>query len=103
MAYMSAMALSNIIAICNAYIFHKYITFQSSVKGRGMVKEFIKFLTTYLFTIFLNLILLPIFVELLHFSPKIAALLVILICTVISYLGHSRFSFGSEKEMKLRP
>jgi putative flippase GtrA len=92
-AYMSAAVLSNILAIINAYIFHKHITFKSKVKGIGIFYEFLKFSTTYLVTFCLSLILLPLFVEILYMDPKIAAAAVILCCTVISYLGHSRFSF----------
>jgi len=92
-AYMSAAILSNVLAIINAYIFHKNITFKSKVKGVGIFYEFLKFSTTYLVTFCLSLILLPLFVEFLNMDPKIAAAAVILCCTIISYLGHSRFSF----------
>lgn len=91
--YMSAMILGQIIAVINAYIFHKYITFRSVVKGIGIVFEFIRFCMTYAVTFFLSLVLLPIFVELFLMTPKIAGAVVVLVCTIISYLGHSRFSF----------
>ncbi len=92
-AYMSAAILSNILAIINAYIFHKYITFKSRIKGIGVVFEFLKFSATYLITFCLSLLILPLFVEILNVTPKIAGGLVILCCTVISYVGHSKFSF----------
>jgi putative flippase GtrA len=92
-AYMSAAVLLNILAIINAYIFHKYITFRSGIKGIGILFEFFRFSTTYLVTFCLSLILLPFFVEITYMTPKIAAAFVILCCTVISYLGHSKFSF----------
>jgi putative flippase GtrA len=93
LAYMSAAVLSNILAIINAYIFHKYITFKSSVKGKGIIFEFTRFFSMYLFSFFLGLVLLPVFVELFHYDPKISAALIIPITTIISYIGHSRFSF----------
>jgi putative flippase GtrA len=34
LAYMSAAVLSNILAIINAYLFYKYLTFQSRCAGR---------------------------------------------------------------------
>ena len=92
-SYMSAAVLSNVLAIINAYIFHKYITFKSKIKGVGIIVEFLKFSTTYIVTFCLSLILLPFFVEVMNLDPKIAAAVVILCCTIISYLGHSRFSF----------
>lgn len=92
-AYMSAMMLGQIIATINAFIFHKYITFKSKVKGKGIIAEFFRFCLTYIVTFCLSLILLPFFVEIIKIQPKISAAIVILICTVISYIGHSRFSF----------
>ena len=92
-AYISAMVLGQVIAIINAYISHKYITFKSRVRGREMIIEFLRFSMTYAVIFCLNLILLPVFVEILHITPKISAAILILMCTAISYLGHSRFSF----------
>lgn len=92
-AYMSALVLQWIIAIINAYISHKYITFKSRVRGREMIIEFFRFSMTYAVTFCLSLILLPIFVEIFHIAPKISFAILILICAAISYLGHSRFSF----------
>lgn len=92
-SYMSASVLSNSIAVINAYIFHKFFTFQSKIKGIGIVFEFLRFTSTYIVTFFLSLFFLPLFVEILKLSPKIAGALVIVCCTVISYVGHLKFSF----------
>ena len=93
LAYMSALILAQIIAIINAFIFHKYFTFKSNTKGAELLKEFFRFTTTYIFTFILSLILLPILVEIFNILPKIAGAIVTLIMTIVSYLGHSRFSF----------
>jgi len=92
-AYMCAMGLAQPLAIINAYIWHKYITFKSETKGKAIVAEFFRFSATYAVTVFLSLFLLPIFVEIWKIQPKIAAAIIVFICTVVSYLGHSRFSF----------
>lgn len=92
-AYMSAAVLSNILAIINAYIFHKHITFQSTVRGKGILIEFARFFSTYLFSMILGLILLPVSVEALGIEPRISAALLIPVTTIISYIGHARFSF----------
>ena len=92
-AYMSAMVVAQILAVINAYVCHKYITFKSEEKGKAIIPEFLRFSTTYVVTFGLSLVLLPGFVEVGHIQPKIAAAIIIIICTVISYLGHSRFSF----------
>ena len=93
-AYMSAMIFGQVIATINAFIFHKYVTFKSKIKGKGIIIEYFRFGLTYVFTFSLGLVLLPFFVEIVHLHPRIAAAIVILICTLISYVGHSRFSFS---------
>jgi putative flippase GtrA len=92
-AYMLAAVLSNILAIINAYIFHKFVTFRSPSRGIAIVPEFLRFFPMYLFSFCLGLVLLPVFVELFHLDPKISAALLIPITTIISYIGHSKFSF----------
>jgi len=56
------------------------------------------FFSMYLFSFFLGLVLLPVFVELFLFDPKIAGALLIPITVIISYLGHSRFSFRQDNQ-----
>jgi len=96
-AYMCAMVLAQVLAVMNAYIWHKYVTFRSKAKGKAIIKEFLKFTATYVVTFCLSLILLPALVEIMHILPKISAAIITLICAVISYLGHSRFSFRAYK------
>ena len=92
-AYMSAAVISSILSITNSYIFHKYITFKSPVSGKSIPIEFARFVSTYLVSIILGLLLLPVFVEVLGIEPRISAALLIPVTTIISYIGHSRFSF----------
>ena len=93
LTYMSANIVSNIISVINAYVFHKYITFRSTKEGTSLIIEFIRFCLTYVGTFLLSLVLLPVFVEFFRLTPKFAAALVILACVIISYVGHSKFSF----------
>ena len=92
-AYMTAAVLSNIVATISAFIFHKYITFKSTVRGKAVIGEFFKFYSMYTVTNILGFALLPFFVEVLKMDPKIAGALLIPVVAIISYFGHSRFSF----------
>jgi len=56
------------------------------------------FFSMYLFSFFLGLVLLPVFVKLFHLDPKIAGALLIPITVIISYLGHSQFSFRQDNQ-----
>lgn len=93
LAYMVGFVLANVVAILNAFLFHRFITFRSQVRGLAILTELVKFSSTYLFTFFLSALLLPVLIEILHLSIPIAGALVLLVCTMISYFGHSRFSF----------
>ena len=92
-AYMSAMVIAQVLAVINAYVFHKYITFRSPAKGMQIAGEFLRFSATYVVTFVLSLLLLPVFVEFFLLEPKVAGAFVIICCMMISYLGHSKFSF----------
>ena len=87
------MVLGQIIATINAFIFHRYVTFKSEVKGKDIIFEFFRFCMTYVVTFLLSLILLPFFVEIFNVHPRQSGAIIIIICSVISYLGHSRFTF----------
>ncbi|MFZ3055658.1 MAG: GtrA family protein [Smithella sp.] len=92
-AYMTAAIVSNIIATISAFLFHKHITFKSTVRGKGVIIEFFKFYSTYTATTILGFALLPFFVEVLKIDPKISGAFLIPVVAVVSYFGHSRFSF----------
>ena len=95
-AYLSALILSNLLAITNAYIFHKYITFRSPVRGLKMIPEYLRFFSTYILSIIMSLVLLPFLIEVFNIDPSIAGAVIIVFCAFTSYIGHSRFSFKLE-------
>ena len=98
-AYLVASLLANVLAITHAYIFHKFVTFRSPVKGKNIFIEFARFFSTYVVSIFLGMILLAFFVESLSLQPKTAAAVIIPLTMLVSYFGHSRFSFKIRNEI----
>ena len=90
---MCAMVLAHPLAVINAYICHKYITFKSEAKGKAIVFEFLRFQSAYIGTFFLSFVLLPVFVELGGIPPKISAAVVMIITAIVSYFAHTKFSF----------
>ncbi len=97
--YMLAISLAQFFAIINAFIFHKFITFKTQTKGMDLVKEFIKFFSSYLFIFILNLVLLPLFVEIFGLVPKLAALFLIPISMVVSFIMLSQVAFKENKHI----
>ena len=91
--YMLAMVLAQLMALINAFIFHKFITFRSSVSSRGLFLEFFRFSLSYLLVFFVSLILLPVFVEGFDFSPKLSVALILPISIFLNYFFLSRFAF----------
>jgi putative flippase GtrA len=99
-AYMAAMASTNILSVANAFILHKYWTFRSRTKGIGLMMEFFRFSCTYAFVFALTMLLLPVFTEVFHIAPRISAVIGIIISIIVSYTGHSRFSFKRRDRAK---
>ena len=62
-AYMCAMLLGQIIATINAFLFHKYVTFKSKIKGKKIIVEFFRFCLTYVFSFLLSLLALDVFFD----------------------------------------
>ena len=87
-AYTSAQVVSWVISVLNAYLLHKYVTFRSAAKGRDAVREFFRFMQTYVAMFILGLLMLPFFVEYVGLTPRVAALVATAIGVVISYVGH---------------
>jgi putative flippase GtrA len=79
------------IAVLNAYLGYRYLVFRS----RGSIwRELPRFSLVYLATLAVNLVLLPIALQLLPFTIYVVQALLTVIVVVGSYLGHKYFSFG---------
>jgi putative flippase GtrA len=93
LGYLYAVVVGYIVSTIISFIFHKYVTFESKQKGKAIILEFFRFCLTYIFTLLLSLVLMPIFVEVFHIDPKFAALINLSIVSLVNYTGHSKFSF----------
>jgi putative flippase GtrA len=87
-AYTSAQIGGWLIAVANAYLLHKYVTFRSTARGRAAWAEFFRFMQTYVAMFLFGLVLLPFLVEVVGLGPRIAALVATAVGVVISYVGH---------------
>jgi len=87
------MILAQAVSICQAFVMHRYFTFKSKTSGKAIVKEFGRFVMTYLGVCISAPVMLPIFVEGFGLSPRVAAAIITVITAIISYFGHANFSF----------
>jgi putative flippase GtrA len=91
-SYLKALILAQIICITFSFISNKYFVF----KTKGNIKtEYPKFFAFYGFYFVLNLICLPIMVEVLHLNPMVAQPLFSIAIVVSSYFWHSTITFKS--------
>lgn len=88
--YLLIMVIAHFIAVCNAFVGHKYVVFRS---GENVAGEFFRFNLSYGGTIVFGLIGMPIMVELLHLHPIAAQGILIVITVVLSYVLHKNISF----------
>ncbi len=93
MNYMFIFIISAAVNIIQNFWVYKIFVFKT--KGNHL-KEFLRFNTVYAFSIGLNFVLLPFFVEVLKMHPLIAQACLIFLIVVISYIGHRNFSFRRE-------
>jgi putative flippase GtrA len=92
--YVIVLIISNILGITNAYLCYKYFVF----KTRGNhAREYARFYVIYGITFVINLLLLPVLVEVFKISPVIAQGFLIVVIIFGSYFGHKYFSFHHGK------
>ena len=97
--YIGAMLLGQSISVLNAFFMHKKYTFRSNSKGMSSFKEFLRFNSIYLVILVLNLIILPILIEVFLFNPILAGGFSILLTTLFSYFAHSKYTFKNKHEI----
>jgi len=90
--YMAAAVLSNLIAVANAYFCYKWFVFKTQ---GNYLREFLRFNLAYAGIFAFNLAALPLLVNAASLSPLMAQAIVLVASVALSYLMHSRFSFGS--------
>lgn len=89
--YLVVLTISYIISITNAYLCYKIFVFKT--KG-NIIKEYLRFYVVYGVGYVINIITLPIMIEVLGITPYISQGIVTVFIVTISYLGHKHFSFG---------
>lgn len=89
--YTIAQLISTIIGVANSYIWNKYFTFKK--KGRSL-SEVIRFITVYAVSYVINLVLLYVLIDRMGLNEYLAGILGLFVTTLISYIGHNKFSFA---------
>jgi len=93
--YMEVLFLAQVICITFSFISNKYFVFKT--KG-NIKKEYVKFFMFYGFYLALNVICLPVMVEMIKITPIIAQTLFSIAIIVSSYFWHNFITFKQPKE-----
>jgi len=90
---MSATVIATPISMTQSFFTQKYITFNTRDSDEKLIYEYARFLLVSLWVLGLRIIAMPILVEILKLHPWFSALMINLLKAIISYIGHSNFTF----------
>ena len=93
--YMVTLLLAHIASVLCAFVLYRRFVFR--VRGHVWL-DLARFESVYLVSLGINAALLPLLVEFAHLEPIVAQALIVFVTTIVSYVGHSRFSFRRRKQ-----
>lgn len=91
--YASASILTKIIANTQSYLSHKYLTFQTKGKKKVSLKEYLKFWSSSLTAQLIGFSFIVFLVEWMHFEPRMAVGMVLILNVSTRYFLHKNFTF----------
>lgn len=90
LGYLLSLFLSYAFGISVAFVLYRRLVFV--VRGQ-VLRDFARFVTVYAVSISVNAAVLPVLVEVAGVAPVLAQAVVVLITTLMSFVGHRSFSF----------
>ena len=88
--YLVVLVLAHLVGVLEAYALHRLLVFQ--VRGH-VLRDLARFESVYLVALGLNALLLPLLVEICDLPVITSQILIVAVTAVVSFVGHSRFSF----------
>ncbi|MCR2801719.1 GtrA family protein [Microbacterium sp. zg-Y818] len=92
--YMITLLFAHVASVLCAFVLYRRFVFR--VRGHVWA-DLGRFELVYLSALAVNAVLLPLLVEFARLQPIVAQAVIVFVTTMISYLGHSRFSFRRRK------
>lgn len=86
-----ALVLTYVFAILCAFVLYRKVVFR--VHGH-VWRDLIRFASVYVMAFFINLVLLAVLVNGLHWPAIVSQFLIVFVTTTLSWLGHSNYSFA---------
>jgi putative flippase GtrA len=97
--YMITLVFSHVVAVLIAFVLYRYVVFR--VRGH-LLGDLWRFETVYLTALAVNLVALPLLVEVAHLPVIVSQALITLVTALMSWVGHKNFSFrrsGSPEDL----
>jgi len=88
--YLLALAGAHVVSVLFAFVLHRYVVFR--VRGH-VLADLWRFETVYLAALAVNFVLLPVLVEFVHLQVLLAQGLIVLVTSLMSWVGHKNYSF----------
>ena len=88
--YLAALACAHVVSVLFAFVLYRFVVFR--VRGH-VLADLWRFETVYLSALAVNFVLLPVLVELAHLPVLLAQALIVLVTSLISWVGHKNYSF----------
>jgi putative flippase GtrA len=89
-SYLAAVLFTHVISVLIAFVLYRRVVFR--VRGH-VLGDFWRFETVYLTALSINMVLLPVLVELAHLPILFAQALITVVSALASWLGHKNYSF----------
>ena len=88
--YLTVLVCAHVVSVLIAFVLYRLVVFR--VRGH-LLADLWRFETVYLSALAVNLVLLPLLVELAHLPVLLAQALIVVVTSVMSWLGHKNYSF----------
>ena len=88
--YLVALVFAHVVGVLFAFVLYRFVVFR--VRGH-VLADLWRFETVYLLALAVNFVLLPILVEIVHLPVLVAQALIVLVTSVMSWVGHKNYSF----------
>lgn len=97
--YLVSTVISQIIAMTFAYITNKIFVFKTkNLTSKQLIKEIVSFFSVRVLSLFLDMLLMYIFVDLLHLDDTIMKLVSNVIIVIVNYICSKLFIFKKKSE-----
>lgn len=98
-SYLLSLYVATFLGTIIAFLGHRRYTFRITGR-RNLMVDFLRFAAVNVVALVMNTIALPLLVELGRLNPLLAQALIVLVTTVVSYIGHKFFSFRRRKKTR---